>query len=215
MGIIRFLKRLAIFGAGLFCATFLAVTLWSFAWPDYASGDVPVADAIMCLGGDIEGDSTIGDYSRQRAQTCIDLYYDAKAPLIIFTGAGDDQVSVAENMAELARVQGVPHAAIIEERAARSTLQNALFSLAFLKTNPSIILVTDSFHLPRSWASYRWAGYGDMTMVASGATFDSDWLGPKPEQLVRESLAIWFNLFRGTLWSGANFLGVENTVWLM
>ena len=202
-------------GLVVYGITFLAVVGWSFLWPkpDYES--LPNAEAVVCLGSGHNKDGSIGRYSKQRAQTCSDLVLAGKAPIVIMTGASQIETTVAEMMAGVARADGLPEASVIEERLARSTLQNALFSMPYLDAEKPVLLVTDSFHLPRSWISFYWAGYDDLTLVASSAREGERWVWPRPMALLREPLAIWFNLLRGGLWTIANRMGVENTVWLM
>lgn len=202
-------------GVVVYAATFLAVLGWSFLWPTPNLASLPAVDTVVCLGGGYKKDNTIGNYSRQRATTCADLVLSGKAQQIVMTGASQIETSVAEMMADVARMDGVANTQVIEERVARSTLQNALFSLPHLDSTQPVFLVTDSFHLPRSWISFRWAGYDTLILVPSSARDGEAWVWPGPKALLREPLAIWFNAMRGGLWSIANRFGVENTAWLM
>lgn len=208
-------KRLFQLGALVYVATLGAVIGWSFLWPAPNYANLPDAGAVVCLGAGHNKDETIGKYSLQRSKTCTDLVLAGKAPLVIMTGASQIEETVAEMMATVARSDGLSDEIVIEEGLARSTLQNALFSIPYLDADKPVLLVTDSFHLPRSWISFRWAGYSDLTLVASSAREGETWVWPGPWALVREPLAIWFNLLRGGLWTLANRFGVENTAWLM
>jgi uncharacterized SAM-binding protein YcdF (DUF218 family) len=91
----------------------------------------------------------------------------------------------------------------VEDRS-RSTLQNALFSRPLLGplAGDRVILVTDGFHLARAWASFRWAGYPQVSLAAASAFGQP----PLPEQAwrtCRETLAWWFNLARVAAWEAA------------
>ncbi len=198
-------------GSGLFLVTLLAVAFWSYAdiWP--APNETPQSDAIICLGG---GSSTqtgeIGPFSRLRALTCADLYLAGKAPVILFTGAsglGPDR-SVAHLMADVAEARGVPRRAMILEPHARSTLQNALYALPLLGDAQSIHLVTDAFHLPRSWLSLTLVDAPEMIMVPS----QSGSIRPTWHVLIREPAAIWFNLLRYPVYKAAHALGIDGAV---
>jgi uncharacterized SAM-binding protein YcdF (DUF218 family) len=202
-------------GVVVYAATLFAVISWSFLWPAPNYASLPEAEAVVCLGSGHNKDGTIGSYSKQRATTCTDVLLAGKTQKVIMTGASQIDVTVAEMMADVARGDGLSDDVVIEERLARSTLQNALFSMPYLDATGPVILVTDSFHLPRSWMSFHWAGYSDLTLVAASARDGESWVWPGPKQLAREPLAIWFNLLRGGLWTLANRFGVENTAWLM
>ena len=55
---------------------------------------------------------------------------------------------------------GVPQQAVLLENKSLNTIQNAIFSKAFLKTHglKSILLVTSASHMPRSMAAFRHVG---------------------------------------------------------
>jgi uncharacterized SAM-binding protein YcdF (DUF218 family) len=156
------------------------------------------AELLIVLGGDM-AENLLGQQTRDRVETGVALFKAGAAPRIHFTGGapGEGQPGAGEQMRALAVELGVPPAATSAENLSQSTLQNALLSrpvLGPLADRP-VILVTDGFHLARSWASFRWAGYGPVDLAAASA------FGPPPllEQLrwlSREALAWWFNLAR-------------------
>jgi len=107
------------------------VLLVQIAWPRPQA--VPErADAILCLGAGMADDASPrpDEVTRARARTCADLHAGGAAPVVIFTGAGNDNHSAAEAMAHVARTAGLPPEAAIIEPRAHSTLQNAAFGLA-------------------------------------------------------------------------------------
>ena len=215
MGIRRAFFWLLRLGVVVYAATLFAVIAWSFLWPAPDFAELPQAETVVCLASGHNKDGSICKYSEQRAKTCTDLIIAGKTRHVVMTGTSQIEMSVAEMMANVARADGVNNEAITEERLARSTLQNALFSMPFLDADQPVFLVTDSFHLPRSWISFRWAGYNDLILVPASARDGESWVWPRPWALMREPLAIWFNLIRGGLWTLANRFGVENTAWLM
>ncbi len=214
MGISRFIVRLGLFGSGLFFATFVAICLWTFGdvWPP--EEDVPTSDVILCLGaGADEFTGALGQHSTQRAETCARLYLIGKAEKIVFSGAGPKGLrSTASVMAELAKERGVPMGDIVIEPNARSTLQNVLFSMPLVPKARSVILVTDSFHLPRSWMSFNWLAAQDLTLAQSRAKDPEHQVMPKALVLARETLAIWFNALRFPVYWATKQLNVSNAV---
>lgn len=189
------LIRPALLGLLIYGVTFGVIVASEMFWPR----DVPQmqADAIVCLGG---GTSEVRLYrtSAERAAQCIEIYRTGAAPLIVFSGIGAGPL-----MADMARANGVPDEAILVESDSRSTLQNALFTADLIPADTPIILVTDAFHLPRSWVSFRVMGFDDQTLVASGA--------PRVniKFLAREALAVWFNAGRIALWWATPWMDPE------
>lgn len=218
MGITRFIKRLALLGAGLFCLTSLFVLAGYILWPDRAMKDLPSADAIVCLAAGLKEDGTIGTYTRQRAQSCIDLYLAGKAPLVAFTGGNSthDAPPTGVQMGALARARGVPGDVIVTEERSESTLQNALFTLPLLPTQTeTILLVTDRFHLARSTLSFKWAGVSKIFPIAtlpesgpeSGRTPRAQ---ASVKTMLREIAAMGFNALRAPVYWLAGRIGIDD-----
>ena len=115
-------------------------------------------------------------------------------------------------MAEQARASGVPDEALLVEPASRSTLQNALFTgdlEALDKTQP-VLLVSQRFHLPRAWASFRWAGFQSVEIIAADGSeeFTID------RHLLWESVKWPFNILRGAAASVAMAGDVPRESWI-
>jgi uncharacterized SAM-binding protein YcdF (DUF218 family) len=104
------------------------------------SGNVK-ADALVVLGG---GDG--------RAERGAQLYKEGAAPLVIATGFGDCQ----SNIQTMER-NGVPADIITPEPAARTTLQNATFSVPLLRAMRvrRAIIVTSWYHSRRALACFE------------------------------------------------------------
>jgi uncharacterized SAM-binding protein YcdF (DUF218 family) len=196
-------------GAGLLLFTQGAVEAVDRYWPRHTA--VPDADVIVCLGAGVS-DTTgeLGPNSQQRVETCVDLYLAGKAPKLAFTGAASESPigDVATQMADYARTRGVPEQAMVVEPNSESTLQNALFTLPMLDNPASVILVSDAFHLPRSWISFKLVGARDITLVATSSHAAAAWKR-------RETLAIWFNLARFPVYLAADAFGVANAETLL
>lgn len=146
------------------------------------------ADAIVCLGGGATPDA-LGVDATQRAARCVELFEAGVAPTIIFTGT-----VAAPLMANYAIAQGVPQDVVFAEDRSRSTLQNARFTAGILDTDARVVVVSNAYHLPRSALSFWVMGYRDVSLAAAGAPS----LRPRP--LLREAIAIWFNMGRVGLW---------------
>lgn len=214
MGIIRparFLARLAKLGGVAFVAMTLAMLAWTFLWPEPDVRGMQKADVIICLGAGMDGAGTLDRAALIRVDRCVQLFKAGLAPAIVFSGgiARVDGPNAGAQMALYAQSRGVPAENTVIEGRAQSTLQNALFSLELIPDAQDIILVTEAFHLPRSWASFHWARWE--TGLPNDKNFQlvmSENVRRDPPQnvvnwlvLVRESLAIWFNAGRALAYS--------------
>ncbi len=131
---------------------------------------VPNGDAIVVVSGNAANSGGLVGEARVRLDRAIALYNDGKAPrLVVSGGTVGNGGTVADAMKEAAIAAGVPEEAITVESTSHSTLQNALFSADIddLEKGAPILLVSHRYHLPRANASFRWAGFGDITNVAA------------------------------------------------
>jgi uncharacterized SAM-binding protein YcdF (DUF218 family) len=190
----------------------LSMLAWTFLWPESNARTLKPADAIVCLGGGMSADGTLAAPTLTRVERCVQLFEAGLAPVIVFSGglARPTGPSAGSQMGRFAMTLGLPENAVVKEGLAQSTLQNALFSLPLIPNAERIIIVTEAFHLPRSWASFRWARWElghpvtSFTLVMSEdvrrdpITGDVRW-----NILRRESLAIWFNITRALAYSVA------------
>ena len=194
--------------------TWLAVLVVSLSWPR----DAPLpetADAIICLGGGMSynGWERPDPASTRRALTCADLARAGVAPLVVFSGTGNQVLSVGAAMANLARDAGVPAEAILVEPRARSTLQNAVLSYALLPEAPDrVVIVSDPFHLPRAWLTFTLAGEAEVDVYAARMAYSYD-DGPRARSDLqwtrREAVAIWANVGRVGAYLAGGLLGVD------
>ena len=103
----------------------------------------------------------LAESTLNRVDRCAELYRAGLAPVILFAGGTStfDGPSAAGQMSRYAMAFGVPASAILTENRAHSTLQNALFSLPLIPNAAFLIVVTEAFHLPRSWISTKRAAW--------------------------------------------------------
>lgn len=173
------------------------------------------ADVIVCLGGGMSHrDWHLPDpASTRRARSCAELHRAGVAPVVLFTGYGHERHSAAEAMAWIAEEDGLPETAVILEEEARSTLQNAVYTMALLPEGTErLVVVTDRFHIPRSWMIFRAFGAPEAQFYPARDIYTS-WDRPRTlsrrEWILRESVVIWVNLARAGIYLGAGMLGVD------
>ncbi|GAA5069867.1 YdcF family protein [Roseibacterium beibuensis] len=184
----------------VWAATFAAVCLWTVFWPD--QGLSAEGDAILCLSSGVQEDGTADSGSRIRAETCAELYRAGAAPLVVFSGGGFP-VTAADAMAEVA---ALPADVVRIEPQAASTLQNIYYASDLIAEGSHVLLVTEAYHLPRSWASARVMGMDNVTLVPAARLQNE----PRLWSLTRESLAIWFNLARFAAYGLGGWLGMPD-----
>ena len=201
----------------VYLITVVSLLGWTFLWPDPDFETLAGADAVVCLGGGMNAEGQLAQATLTRVDRCVQLYQAGSAPIIAFTGgtARPDGTSAGAEMARYARGLGVPDSAIVIEGQAQSTLQNALFSLEALPPASRLIVVTEAFHLPRAWASFRWAAWElDRPQPAIALVMSEHVRRTATDQinwriLIRESLAIWFNAARALVYSLRSDISVD------
>ena len=90
---------------------------------------------------------------------------------LVFTGgdqvAGEDKRStVADGMAEFARMMGVSNANILLERDARDTSEHPVKILPLIGEERDVIVVTSAMHMPRSMALFKKQGFSPVAAPA-------------------------------------------------
>lgn len=212
-----------IFLFGFLC---LSIAGFSLLQAAFEPEDFAPADVIVVLGAGMDADGTLHNSSILRVEKAVALFHAGAAPRMHFTGgkARENGPSAGQMMAELAHNLSVPMNVTSIEGRSQSTLQNALFSQPMLKDATRIILVTEGFHLPRSWASFHWAAWQkgqrfDIALAHSTAfrQQSSNSRFSAISMVVREGLAWGFNLIRVGSWHGAGWFGTfenERNAWL-
>lgn len=150
-----------------FAAQALARSLES-RYPPTPVDTIPVADAIVVLGGGISPRAEPRrDHDLQQQADRIwfgaDLYRAGKAPLMIVTGQRpfvDAGPTAADAAADILERLGVPGDAIVAPGRSERTFTDAQVVQAVLERRDlqSILLVTSAMHMPRALATFRKAG---------------------------------------------------------
>ncbi len=181
----------ALIGTGLYVAMY------------EAKDELPQAEAIVVISGNAGKNGGLVGETEARLARAVALYDEGLAPrLIVSGGTTTGTETVADAMKAAAIAAGVPETAITVEGASHSTLQNALFTADIddLSKAAPILLVTHRYHLPRANASFRWAGFRDITNVAA----DPDGGFAITPGLMWESVKWPLNLVRAAAASAAN-----------
>ncbi|MBK1636357.1 YdcF family protein [Rhodovulum adriaticum] len=107
-----------------------------------------MAQAILILGAAMRPDGTPGPALVRRARHGAALWQARPGALIVASGAGGEAAAIAA----LCRGAGVPAERIVEEPAARRTVENIRHALPLLQARgvDEVILVTDDYHMPRA-----------------------------------------------------------------
>jgi uncharacterized SAM-binding protein YcdF (DUF218 family) len=133
-------------------------------------------DAIVVLGGSIAPRISTSEHielgdSTERLVAAARLYRAGIATKVLFTGGSGDIADQKKKEAPLAmallKLLGVPESALILESESRNTHENATLSKPLLEAAGAkrIVLVTSAWHMRRSAAIFRNAGY-DMSPYA-------------------------------------------------
>lgn len=109
-------------------------------------------DVLLVLGSPADSDGNPTPVELERVTEAVNEYERGVAAKIIFTGgAAHNRFVEAEVMARVAEAQGIPAAAIVEERTARDTMENACDSLKIMRNHGwiSAEVISSASHLPR------------------------------------------------------------------
>ena len=135
------------------------------AYPPLEAGKMPVADAIVVLGGGMNRNTTLPYAemysSADRVWHAARLYRAGKAPVVIPSGEGEERSAVP-----LLLDFGVPRQAIRVESKARNTEENALLVEKLVNTLPGavkiraprVLLVTSAWHMRRALQNFGQTG---------------------------------------------------------
>jgi uncharacterized SAM-binding protein YcdF (DUF218 family) len=174
--------------------------------PQRAASDYPTADAIVVLGGSIEGgragwrDGPHLLAGADRVWFAAQLYRAGRAPAIIFSGGNSEWSRTDEPesgaMQAFAIDLGVPDSSIMLESRSRNTRENAIYTKQLLDEHHfnSILLVTSAIHMPRALALFQSQG---LSVTPAPTDFDAipprtvwqRWL-PDTEALDRSTKAL-------------------------
>lgn len=113
--------------------------------------------------------------------------------LILSGGIGNDSVSDAELMADLAMELGIPENEIILEKKSTNTFEEALFIKPIVR-DEKFLLVTSALHMPRAMALFKELGMSPIPAPTAHLVKQkksADFFIPHPINLVRNELAIY------------------------
>ena len=149
-------------------ADYLGLTLEQ-QYPPVAVEATPAADAIVVLGGGVEGPAPpritveLSD-AADRVLHAARLYRAGKAPVVVISGGaipwlGSD-IPEAESMQTLLEEWGVPAASTISESISGNTHDNAVLTKRLLVEHGlrRVLLVTSAMHMRRALATFASAG---------------------------------------------------------
>ena len=197
----------------------ISIALFASLQAKFEPKIIATADVIVVLGGGMDKDGSLHASSILRVEKGVALFESEAAPRLLFSGgrAVAGGPSAGQRMADLAMEMGISVQVISIEHSSLSTLQNALFSMPMLKSADRIILVTEGFHLPRSWLSMKWAAWNKGQNLNISLAHSTVFRGSTGEtyfravKLVgREGLAWVFNIGRATVWQVAGLTGIED-----
>lgn len=156
-------------------------------------------DTLIVLGCPAKPDGTPSPEQRERVLEGVRQYKAGVAPYIIMTGAAaHNQYVEADVMAELARSQGVPASAIIEEPQAQNTIQNIFYSAQIMNDHGwnSAEIISSPSHLPRTALIVNTLNLRQPNLYINWRTHAAHW---PPEYTLARKLGIYFGEARGCL----------------
>ncbi|MCA9668408.1 MAG: YdcF family protein [Myxococcales bacterium] len=112
-------------------------------------------DAIVVAGSSVEPDGTPGLALRARTRVAVQLWRAGAAPLVFFTGSERYDTTEARSALQWALRLGLPAEAADLEELSTSTEENAYFAARALGREAAILVVTDTYHLPRTIDVFR------------------------------------------------------------
>lgn len=144
---------------------------WVVAEPLRVTGEPTHADAIVVLGGGVGESGHGGQGYQERVKKAVDLYRAGYAEHIVFSTGWTYTFSEGDLMRALAVSLGVPGGAIILEKKAASTLENARFvrDIAAPRGWTRILLVSAPYHMRRALLTFRKQA-PDLAVVPAPAT---------------------------------------------
>ena len=172
------LRRLIFFGFVLVAGVLVWAAVERFLAPA-SNTSQDHFDAIVVLGTPADSDGNPTPTLLSRVTEGVREYERGIAPRLILTGGAAHSQSIeADVMAEVAKAQGVPASAIVEEREALDTIQNACYASRIMKDKGwnSAEVVSSPEHLPRAAMIFS-------TMPVSWRVHPAPQLGPRGDIL--------------------------------
>jgi uncharacterized SAM-binding protein YcdF (DUF218 family) len=157
-----FLGMMGLARVNVFAAPALLIAQVSYLIMDGLTDELGPADAIVILGSRINSDGKPSYRLKARLNRGYDLYQQGFSRKIVVTGGvGREGYSEAQVMADYLKALGVPSSALLLDKNAKNTYQNALFTQRIAKVHGfhSVILVSQYFHITRAKLAFRKVGF--------------------------------------------------------
>ena len=153
----------------------------------YNAAGKPGADFCIVLGAQWKSSGPSEVLRRRLDKAAAYLAVNPDTKVIVSGGQGSNEaISEAAGMWEYLINAGIDESRIILEDKSSNTYENLVFSSAFLdKTNDSVVIVTNNFHVFRTLAIARKQGYCNAEGLAAGSV-----PGMAPNNLLREFLGV-------------------------
>lgn len=146
-------------------------------------------DTLIVLGYPANADGTPSPEQRERVLEGVREYKAGVAPNIIMTGtAAHNQYIEADVMAQLARSQGVPASAILEDVQAQNTIQNIFYSARIMHDHGwnSAEIISSPSHLPRAAMIVNTLNVDQPSLYINWRTHAAHW--PPEYSILREAI---------------------------
>jgi vancomycin permeability regulator SanA len=154
------------------------------------------ADAAVIFGARVYASGVPSPLLTDRIRTGVELYRAGLVPTLVMSGGdGADGFNEAMVMRDEAIAAGVSPEAILVDPAGvttEATVANAIALLRDYSVPPSLIAVSQAYHLPRVQLSFATAGIDVLTVPAA----DPEPIGEMPLLVAREVPAFWVYYLR-------------------
>ena len=151
-------RQLGWLGRGILACA--AVILGLLAWAAVERAVAPKGnttqdsfDVLIVLGNPADADGNPSPSQLSRVTEAVHEYERGAAPRILFTGgAVHNRFVEAQVMARTAEAQGIPASAVLEDPAARDTMENTCNALKIMRSHgwESAEVISSPSHLPRA-----------------------------------------------------------------
>lgn len=159
-----------------FVAAFTPLPQVLSGWLSLARSPEPAGAIVVLGGGGVRSNGSLEDSSLRRTLYGLNLYRRGLAPLLVLSGSASRSGYVeAELRSQLARMCGVPAAAILTQRNGRTTRDEALHIAALLRPRGvrRILLVADAEGSRRAVGAFTRVGF-----EAAPVATDDVWANP-------------------------------------
>jgi uncharacterized SAM-binding protein YcdF (DUF218 family) len=174
--------------------------------------DAPV-EAILVLGGGVDGDGVLGYSSRRRVVVAVAMLKGGQAQSLIFTG-GPGWMTPGYTAAQLMQKHAISLGAapdvLLTENRSTTTFENLRFGFALADKEgfTDLAILTDAFHLERAYWLAGYFGHQDIDLVAvRGLEYDGH--ANRVWSILREALAWWYNLAKVGGWEALSAAGMD------